>query len=885
MSESEDPRRHTPPASGEREHLPGQRVQSLFDQGGEGSNTRVGLLLPGQAEHSPASEVLQTAPDDSRRRQEQLSALLAAARAVLDHREFKTAARFIYDSCKHIVGATSGYIALLSEDGTQNDVLFLDSGGMVCTVDSGLPMPLRGFRNQAYHSDHAIYDNSFSQSQWTSLLPPGHVDLENVLFTPLLVRRVAVGLLGLANKPGGFTEDDARLASAFGELCALALLNSRALESLRDSEGRFRTVAQTASDAIITIDRRGSITFWNKAAETIFGYTADEAIGEPLILIMPERFRAAHQSGVERVVSVREARVLGQTVEMVGLGKDGREFPVELSLSSWTIGGEVFFTGIVRDVTERAQAAEEIRSLARFPSENHNPVLRVFQEDTILYANQASTPLLAAWDTRVDGTVPDSWCQLIGTVVGSEESRTIELPCQGRIFSVDLVPVEGAQYVNLYGRDITERKQAEIALRQAHDELERRVQERTAELAKANEALRAEIAERKRVEEQLRAQSAASLALTQTLNLDTVIDTLLDHLNPLVPYESAMVILPQDEAHLVVRAARGYERWIDDQVIVGRTVHVRANPYLQALLTTQKSVLIADTRSQPGWVHCLGAEHILSWLGVPLVAGDKVIGLCVLGKDEAGFYTGQHVHLAEALAGQAVVAIQNAWLFEQVRAGRERLRSLSRRLVEVQETERRYIARELHDEAGQALVSLMVGLRLLGRDAEHPEAVRAGVTALKQLVDGVLEDLHRLAMDLRPASLDHLGLVAALRQYLEAVSDEHNLVVQYETVGLDARFPADVETAVYRVVQEAVTNVVRHARATRVGVLLQRRGSELIALVEDNGVGFDPTAVQQSGRLGLFGMRERTEMLGGRLVVESDVNAGTTILMEVPCAD
>jgi signal transduction histidine kinase len=179
----------------------------------------------------------------------------------------------------------------------------------------------------------------------------------------------------------------------------------------------------------------------------------------------------------------------------------------------------------------------------------------------------------------------------------------------------------------------------------------------------------------------------------------------------------------------------------------------------------------------------------------------------------------------------------------------------------------------------------MVGLRLLEREADHPEAIIAGVAELERMIDGVLENLHRLAADLRPASLDRLGLVAALRQYAEAISDRHALTVQFEAVGLDARLPPDIEIALYRIVQEAMTNVIRHAQATRADVLLAARGDKLIAIIEDNGVGFDPTAAVQSGRLGLFGIRERVEMMGGTLAVETAAGAGTTLLVEVPYAD
>jgi signal transduction histidine kinase len=276
-------------------------------------------------------------------------------------------------------------------------------------------------------------------------------------------------------------------------------------------------------------------------------------------------------------------------------------------------------------------------------------------------------------------------------------------------------------------------------------------------------------------------------------------------------------------------------------------------------------------------------EHVRNWLGVPLVIGGQVIGLCAMDKAQAGFFSQEHQRLAEALASQAAIAIQNARLFEQVHIGRERLQALSRQLVEVQESERRHIARELHDQAGQALTSLMVGLRLLEESADDGQAVTARVTELKGTVDGVLESLHRLAADLRPASLDHLGLVEALRQYVETFGLQHDLAVQFEAVGLEGeRLSPAQETALFRIVQEALTNIARHAQATRADVLLERRDDRVITIVEDDGLGFDPDEAMQGDRLGLLGMGERAEMLGGTLVVESSPGAGATLFVEVP---
>jgi PAS domain S-box-containing protein len=317
-------------------------------------------------EHKDAEQALKNALRKTEDRQLEISLLLTGASAILKHRQFEDAARTIFDSCKNIVEASAGYVALLSKEGTENEVLFLDSGGLQCRVDPSLAMPIRGLRAEAYKLGKVVYDNDFSISEWVRYLPIGHVGLDNVLFAPLIIEGRVVGLLGLANKPGGFTENDARLASAFGELAAVALLNSRTLETLENSEERFRSVAETASDAIAVVDQHGKIIFWNRGAETMFGFASDEVINQEATIIMPAQFHEAHKQGLHRIVSTGKSKIIGKTVEMVGLRKDDSEFPLELSLASWTTKEGIFFTAIIRDITEHKkldQAKDEFISL------------------------------------------------------------------------------------------------------------------------------------------------------------------------------------------------------------------------------------------------------------------------------------------------------------------------------------------------------------------------------------------------------------------------------------------------------------------------------------------------------------------------------------------
>ena len=211
-----------------------------------------------------------------------------------------------------------------------------------------------------------------------------------------------------------------------------------------------------------------------------------------------------------------------------------------------------------------------------------------------------------------------------------------------------------------------------------------------------------------------------------------------------------------------------------------------------------------------------------------------------------------------------------------------RLHTLSHHLVELQEEERRRIARELHDEAGQLLAALLMALKMLQERANDPQAVAREVQRLIELAQGVMENLHRLAVRLRPASLDHLGLEAALRQQCSLLNGQNGLELAFDVLGPEKRLPPEAETAVYRIVQEALTNAVRHAGATRIEVLLDRRGDGTRVLVKDDGAGFEPETVCRDRCLGLLGMQERAVALGGELVVETTPQAGTLIRLEVP---
>lgn len=211
--------------------------------------------------------------------------------------------------------------------------------------------------------------------------------------------------------------------------------------------------------------------------------------------------------------------------------------------------------------------------------------------------------------------------------------------------------------------------------------------------------------------------------------------------------------------------------------------------------------------------------------------------------------------------------------------------ALLEKIITTQEEERKRIARELHDEVGQSITSLMIGFKVL--ETQDPEKMRQGIAQLKRLSSETLDEVRHLALELRPSSIDDLGLIAALQQYTHDYSEKFGVRADFQASDFDGkRLRPEVEIALYRIIQEALTNIAKHAEAKKVSVLIGIRNSSIVAIVEDNGKGFNVRTVLDSKttekKLGLYGMQERASLIGGVLTIESAPGAGTTVFVEVP---
>jgi len=273
-------------------------------------------------------------------------------------------------------------------------------------------------------------------------------------------------------------------------------------------------------------------------------------------------------------------------------------------------------------------------------------------------------------------------------------------------------------------------------------------------------------------------------------------------------------------------------------------------------------------------------RRIGSELAVPLRVECKTLGALLILSEQA--VSQNDAQLARLFCDQAAVVLSRAQLLEAVRQSNLQLQTLSRRLVEAQEDERRHIARELHDEIGQQLTGLKLMLEMSGRAPDSQ--IRYNLSEAESLADEALQQVREMSFALRPSMLDDLGLLPALTTLFGRYTAQTHVQVVFKHVGLDShiRFAPEIEITAYRVIQEALTNVARHAGVDRAQVTVWAT-TVLIAQVMDVGKGFDPDIVMAQGRSsGLSGMRERALSVGGQLVIESSPGGGTYITAELP---
>lgn len=489
------------------------------------------------------------------------------------------------------------------------------------------------------------------------------------------------------------------------------------------------------------------------------------------------------------------------------------------------------------EMAGRKQAEELQRRLAQFPEENPNPVLRIAADGALLYANAPAQAWLATLGSAAGQPLPVTVHELAADA--RRQSHVVETEIaanEGRVFWFTAVQPPGEDYVNLYGRDVTERKRAEKALAQLNAELEVRVQQRTAELS-------AEIAERKQAEEALRESEERYRAVLE------------DQTELISRYL-------QDGTFTFVNEV--YCRFFGktSQELVGSKWHPQAVaddlPMIEAKLRSlspANPVVVIENRVYSG----SGEVRWMQFVNRAFYDADgKLVETQAVGRD----------------------ITERRRATEELRRYAEQLQTLSRLLVDAQETERRRIAHELHDEIGQTLTLLKLSLDTAA-DAPSEQA-RARLQDASRRTHELIAAVRNLSLELRPSMLDDFGLLPALLWLGDRFAGRTQVHIEHSGVE-GQRFNPEVEIAAYRIAQEALTNIVRHADTGRATVRLQADAAMLEVEVEDGGRGFDTAAALAAGcSIGLHGMRERATALGGELRFVSAPGKGTRVMARLP---
>lgn len=637
------------------------------------------------------------------------------------------------------------------------------------------------------------------------------------------------------------------------------------------------SLLQNVSDAIISTDTNFAIQSWNKAAATMYGWQSDEVIGKQVYELLQTEYPYNLYQDV-LATFLEDGYWQGEVLQR---RKDGAVINIQASVTALkdNAGNRVGAVAVNRDITQRKQAEEALKKERDFISavlDTSGALVVVLNtQGRIVRFNRACEQATGYRFEEVRGRcfwdiflIPEEIESvkvvferlLQGDYPNEHENYWVTKSGERRMIAWSntcLLNSSGAvEYIISTGIDITMRKRWERELRQ-----------RNRELTTLNT---------------ITAAVSSSLDLTEVF---TILNTLLAE--QLHVTGGALYFYDKDEDMLALEASWGLPT---AAVTALETLSV-VTSHNKQVVQKKEALFKPDFRAVEQFL-AVGLDAARpdwqSYLGIPLLARGEIQGVVDLFSQSPTVFSSEQVAFFKVLGQQVGVAIHNARLFEQVRDGHERLQTLSRRLLEGQEVERRTIARELHDEIGQALTAVKINLQAM----QHTlDVAMLGVHLEEsiEIVNRALQQVRNLSLDLRPSILDDLGLVAALRWYLDRQARLGGFAAKF-TADLEeeTRLPPDLETVCFRVGQEALTNVVRHAQAHKVRVALQQRDVALYLVIRDDGVGFDVRAAQaramQGMSLGLLGMYERVTLAGGQIEITSAPEDGTEVWVRFPLA-
>lgn len=384
----------------------------------------------------------------------------------------------------------------------------------------------------------------------------------------------------------------------------------------------------------------------------------------------------------------------------------------------------------------------------------------------------------------------------------------------------------------------------------------------------------------------LLALGTISSVVSESLNLTTVLEGALDNLLEIMKTDiGGILLLDEEKQMLCYQVHRGFS-----SNYVAKVCYPLDEDIDGQVFKTGEMFMAEDIMSDPWTIHSdlIKAEGLKSLISVPLRVKGQVLGVINVASRTPRRFSPEDIHFLSSAAPQIAMAVENAKLHQEVEYKEQLRGELLREIFSIQEEERRRIARELHDETSQALAGLAASLEVpLGMRGGDLAKIKAEIRKAQSISIGILGEIHKLIYDLRPTVLDDLGLVAAIRSLATNMLGAEGIAFSFRTSGRVRRLPSSSEASLYRAIQEAITNIVRHSNAKNAVIVIKFTRNDINIHIDDDGCGFDvEEAINSRERprgLGLLGMKERVEFMGGRLDIHSQPNSrGTSIDIQIP---
>jgi len=373
--------------------------------------------------------------------------------------------------------------------------------------------------------------------------------------------------------------------------------------------------------------------------------------------------------------------------------------------------------------------------------------------------------------------------------------------------------------------------------------------------------------------------------VNQSLELNKVLNTALDKVLEVMECEGGGIYIREtkESENLILRVTKGLS-----PTFLKKFQSIRLGAGLMGKgLAQHEAVILESVTKKTKLTDYRAPKGMRLAVSVPITVKDRLIGAFNVGSFVSDTFDHWKLELLLTIGTHIGAVIENAMLMDSLKQHERDLQVLSSQMIRAQEEERKRISRELHDEASQALIAAKINLEMFEKRLPiRLGEVRTGLMETSSLLVHTLENLRRLSHDLRPSMLDDLGLIPTLRWYTERSAKRLGIPINFKAVSLKKRPNVEVETVIYRIVQEALTNIAKYADAKEVSISLTKKNGTLITRVEDNGKGFNLTTPalgeQASHGLGILGMKERVNNLGGIFHIESTQGKGTKLLVKIP---